>query len=70
MPRKTQANELPANILSEGRCDRCWCQGNLQHSWLTFGNGMRFGQRLYYANGIINDTLSLLLLLLGLVGHE
>lgn len=63
-------DEMPANILSYGRRDRRWCQGNFQHFWLIFGDGMRFGHRLYFANGILAYTsgpLLLLLMTLGLV---
>jgi membrane glycosyltransferase len=63
-------DEMPANILSYGRRDRRWCQGNFQHFWLIFGGGVRFGHRLYFANGILAYTsgpLLLLLMTLGLV---
>lgn len=63
-------DEMPANILTYGKRDRRWCQGNFQHFWLIFGDGMRFGHRLYFANGILAYTsgpLLLLLMTLGLV---
>jgi len=53
-----------------GKRDRRWCQGNFQHFWLIFGDGVRFGHRLYFANGILAYTsgpLLLLLMTLGLV---
>ena len=45
-----------ANILTYGKRDRRWCQGNFQHFWLIFGDGVRFGHRLYFANGILAYT--------------
>jgi membrane glycosyltransferase len=41
-------DETPANILTYGRRDRRWCQGNLQHFWLIFGDGMKLAHRLYF----------------------
>jgi membrane glycosyltransferase len=61
-------DELPANILTYGQRDRRWCQGNFQHFWLIFGDRMRFGHRLYFANGIMAYAAGPLLLLLVLIG--
>lgn len=55
-------DEMPANILTYGKRDRRWCQGNFQHFWLIFGEGARFGHRLYFANGILAYTSGPLLL--------
>jgi membrane glycosyltransferase len=63
-------DELPANLLSYGRRDRRWCQGNCQHSRFLFAPGMRFGHRLYFANGIfayLGGPLLLALICLGLI---
>ena len=63
-------DELPANLLSYGRRDRRWCQGNFQHSRFLMAPGMRFGHRLYFVNGIfayLGGPLLLLLICLGLV---
>jgi membrane glycosyltransferase len=61
-------DELPANILTYGQRDRRWCQGNFQHFWLIFGDRMRFGHRLYFANGIMAYAAGPLLLLLVALG--
>jgi membrane glycosyltransferase len=63
-------DELPPNILAYGRRDRRWCQGNFQHYRFILAPGIRFGHRLYFANGIfayLASPLLLLLILLGLV---
>jgi membrane glycosyltransferase len=63
-------DELPPNILAYGRRDRRWCQGNFQHYRFILASGIRFGHRLYFANGIfayLASPLLLLLIVLGLV---
>jgi membrane glycosyltransferase len=63
-------DELPPNILAYGRRDRRWCQGNFQHYRFILAPGIRFGHRLYFANGIfayLASPLLLLLIVLGLV---
>jgi len=57
-------DEMPANLLTYGRRDRRWCQGNFQHFWLVFGDGMKRGHRIYFANGIFAYAVSPLLVLL------
>jgi len=62
-------DELPPNILAYGRRDRRWCQGNFQHYRFILAPGIRFGHRLYFANGIfayLAGPLLLLLIVLGL----
>ncbi len=62
-------DELPANILSYGRRDRRWCQGNFQHSRFILAPGMKLGHRLYFANGIfayLGGPLVLALIWIGL----
>ncbi len=62
-------DELPANILSYGRRDRRWCQGNFQHSRFILAQGMKLGHRLYFANGIfayLGGPLVLALIWIGL----
>src|SRR5208282_3969201 len=61
-------DELPANILTYGQRDRRWCQGNFQHYRFILAPGIRFGHRLYFANGIFSYLASPLLLLLILLG--
>src|SRR5204863_296948 len=57
-------DELPANLLTYGRRDRRWCQGNFQHFWLIFGDGIKWGHRIYFATGIFAYAGSPMLLLL------
>jgi membrane glycosyltransferase len=61
-------DEFPANILTYGQRDRRWRQGNLQHYRFILAPGIRFGHRLYFANGIFSYLASPLLLLLILLG--
>jgi membrane glycosyltransferase len=61
-------DELPANILTYGQRDRRWCQGNFQHYRFILAPGIRFGHRMYFANGIFSYLASPLLLLLILLG--
>jgi membrane glycosyltransferase len=61
-------DELPANILTYGQRDRRWCQGNFQHYRFILAPGIRFGHRLYFANGIFSYLASPLLLFLILLG--
>ena len=63
-------DELPANLLTYGNRDRRWCQGNFQHARFLFARGIKFGHRLYFANGIwayLAGPLALLLFVIGLV---
>jgi len=61
-------DEMPANVLTYAQRDRRWCQGNFQHFWLIFGDGIRWGHRFYFANGIMAYASSPLLLLLLVIG--
>jgi len=45
--------ESPPSLLDELKRDRRWCQGNLQHLRLLFGEGIRFGHRAIMAMGIM-----------------
>ena len=45
--------ESPPNILDELKRDRRWCQGNLQHLRLLFGDGIRAGHRAIMAMGVM-----------------
>lgn len=45
--------ESPPNILDELKRDRRWCQGNLQHLRLLFGDCIRCGHRAIMAMGIM-----------------
>ena len=45
--------ESPPNILDELKRDRRWCQGNLQHLRLLFGDRIRYGHRAIMAMGIM-----------------
>ncbi len=61
-------DELPANILTYGKRDRRWCQGNFQHFPFIFWRGMKWGHRFYFANGIFAYLAGPLLLGLMLLG--
>jgi membrane glycosyltransferase len=52
--------ESPPNILDELKRDRRWCQGNLQHLRLLFGEGIRFGHRAIMAMGVMAYASALL----------
>ena len=52
--------ESPPNILDELKRDRRWCQGNLQHLRLLFGDGIRFGHRAIMAMGVMAYASALL----------
>ncbi|HYY26190.1 MAG TPA: glucans biosynthesis glucosyltransferase MdoH [Candidatus Udaeobacter sp.] len=45
--------ESPPTLLDELKRDRRWCQGNLQHLRLLFGDGVRFGHRAIMLMGIM-----------------
>jgi membrane glycosyltransferase len=61
-------DEIPANILTYGQRDQRWCQGNFQHYRFILAPDIRFGHRLYFANGIFSYLASPLLLLLIVLG--
>lgn len=61
-------DEIPATLLSYGKRDRRWCQGNFQHFWLIFGDRMKLGHRMYFANGIWSYCAGPLLLVLACLG--
>jgi membrane glycosyltransferase len=45
--------ETPPTLLDELKRDRRWCQGNLQHLRLLFGDGLRLGHRAIMAMGVM-----------------
>jgi membrane glycosyltransferase len=45
--------ETPPTLLDELKRDRRWCQGNLQHLRLLFGNGISAGHRAIMATGVM-----------------
>ena len=45
--------EAPPTFLDELKRDRRWCQGNLQHLRLLFGDGIRQGHRAIMAMGVM-----------------
>jgi membrane glycosyltransferase len=45
--------ETPPTLLDELKRDRRWCQGNLQHLRLLFGDGLRAGHRAIMAMGVM-----------------
>ena len=51
--------ESPPTLLDELKRDRRWCQGNLQHLRLLFGDGLRAGHRAIMAMGVIAYASSL-----------
>jgi membrane glycosyltransferase len=52
--------ESPPNILDELKRDRRWCQGNLQHLRLLFGDGIRAGHRAIMSMGVMAYASALL----------
>ena len=45
--------ETPPTLLDQLKRDRRWCQGNLQHFRLLFGDGVRLGHRAIMAMGVM-----------------
>jgi membrane glycosyltransferase len=45
--------ETPPTLLDELKRDRRWCQGNLQHLRLLFGDGIRAGHRAIMSMGVM-----------------
>ena len=45
--------ESPPSLLDELKRDRRWCQGNLQHLRLLFGDGIKTGHRAILAMGVM-----------------
>jgi membrane glycosyltransferase len=45
--------ETPPSLLDELKRDRRWCQGNLQHLKLIFGDGLRAGHRAIFTMGVM-----------------
>ncbi len=54
-------DEIPPDVIRYGERDRRWCQGNLQHSWLVLGKGIRLMHRLYFVYGIMTYLMSALI---------
>ena len=52
--------ESPPTLADELKRDRRWCQGNLQHLRLLFGDGIRGGHRAILAMGIMAYASALL----------
>ena len=52
--------ESPPSLLDELKRDRRWCQGNLQHLRLWFGNGIRAGHRAILVMGVMAYASALL----------
>jgi membrane glycosyltransferase len=52
--------ESPPSLLDELKRDRRWCQGNLQHLRLWFGNGIRAGHRAILVMGVMAYVSALL----------
>ncbi len=46
--------EGPPNLLEALKRDRRWCQGNLQHIWLLFAEGLRSWSKLHFMTGILS----------------
>lgn len=51
--------ETPPTLLDELKRDRRWCQGNLQHLRLLFGDGIRAGHRAVFSMGVMAYASSL-----------
>ncbi len=50
--------EIPQDIISNAQRDRRWCQGNLQHSLVLFGRGLRGISRIHLLMGIFGYLAS------------
>ncbi|HWC61810.1 MAG TPA: glucans biosynthesis glucosyltransferase MdoH, partial [Verrucomicrobiae bacterium] len=55
--------EIPQDIISNAQRDRRWCQGNLQHTLVLFGRGIRGISRIHLLMGIFGYLASPLWLL-------
>jgi membrane glycosyltransferase len=55
--------EIPQDMISNAQRDRRWCQGNLQHSLVLFGRGLRGISRIHFLMGIFGYLASPLWLL-------
>jgi membrane glycosyltransferase len=51
--------ETPPSLQDELKRDRRWCQGNLQHLRLMYGQGIRAGHRAIFGMGIMTYTSAL-----------
>ncbi|PJZ69236.1 glucan biosynthesis glucosyltransferase H [Leptospira perolatii] len=52
--------EYPPNLLEGLKRDNRWCQGNLQHFWFLFVDGLRISSRIHILLGILSYSSSLL----------
>ncbi len=52
--------ESPPTLSDELKRDRRWCQGNLQHLRLLFGDGIRAGHRAIFSMGVMAYASALL----------
>ena len=52
--------ESPPTLADELKRDRRWCQGNLQHLRLLFGDGIRWGHRAIFTMGVMAYASALL----------
>jgi membrane glycosyltransferase len=52
--------ESPPTLADELKRDRRWCQGNLQHLRLLFGDGIRGGHRAIFSMGVMAYASTLL----------
>jgi membrane glycosyltransferase len=50
--------EIPQDMISNAQRDRRWCQGNLQHSLVLFGRGLRGISRIHFLMGIFGYLAS------------
>lgn len=55
--------EIPQDMISNAQRDRRWCQGNMQHSLVLFGRGLRGISRIHLLMGIFGYLASPLWLL-------
>lgn len=55
--------EIPQDMISNAQRDRRWCQGNMQHSLVLFGRGLRGISRIHFLMGIFGYLASPLWLL-------
>lgn len=60
--------ESPPTLIDYAKRDRRWCQGNLQHTWLVFAQGLHSISRIHLGMGILAYSSSLFWLVSLVIG--